>query len=290
MQISVIVPCYNAEKTLGETLSSLAEQVWDREWEVIIANNRSTDQSLKVAESFSNKIRNLRIVDASARQGTPCAINKGVEVALGDSVVFCDADDVPAPGWLAAMGAALEQHTFVACRMEYYKLNDRQVVDDRKFQAEGLERIDYPPYLYHAGGSTLGVRKSVFLNLGGYDPDLIYLHDTDFCFKTQLAGHSLFFVKDAVNQIRLRGDLTSVFRQARNWAVYNVLLSKRYCNHGVPAPNRWRRLLAESWSALKALRYYRKRESFAERFRVLWHSGWAIGKWLGVLKYRVPPF
>lgn len=290
MKLSVIVPCYNAEKTLGDTLASLAAQVCDAEWEVIVADNRSTDQSLKVAESFKSKIPNLRIVDASARQGTPCAINTGVEAARGESVVFCDADDVPAPGWLAAMGEALKQHTFVACRMDYEKLNNRQVVDAHgKFQTEGLDKLQYPPYLYHAGGGTLGVKRSVFLDVGGYDPDLIYLHDTDFCLKVQLAGHALVFVKEAVNHIRFRSDLTAVLRQARNWAEYNVLLSKRYRDHGPPAPDRWRRLINETWRAVTLLRHYR-RASYGARFRTLWRWGWTLGKWRGVVKYRVPPF
>jgi glycosyltransferase involved in cell wall biosynthesis len=240
MKLSVIIPCYNAEKTVADTLNSLVAQVWDGDWEVIVANNGSTDQTCRVVESFKGKIRNLRIVDASARQGTSFAVNTGVEAAVGDSVVFCDADDVPAPGWLAAMGAALEQHTFVACRMDYIDLNDPLVVSVRKFQTDRLSKIDYPPYLYHAGGSTLGVRRSVFLNLGGYDTELIYLHDTDFCFKAQLSGHPLFFAKDAVNHIRLRSDINLVFRQARTWAAYNVLLAKRYGKQAASPPGCWR--------------------------------------------------
>ena len=290
MKLSVIVPCYNAEKTLGDVLASLAAQVWQSDWEVIVADNRSTDRSLQVAESFRDKIRNLKIVDACSRQGTPCAINAGVAAARGDSVVFCDADDVPAPGWLAAMAEALQRHSFVACRIDYEKLNDQSVVDAHgKFQTQKLGKLDYPPYLYHAGGGTLGVRRSVFLDVGGYDPELVYLHDTDFCLKAQLAGHTLFFVEDAVMHVRFRSDLRAVLRQALNWAEYNMLLSKRYRNHGEPAPERWRRQFTGTWRALKMLRHY-PRASFGQRFRMLWHWGWTLGKWKGVLKYRVPPF
>lgn len=71
--------------------------------------------------------------------------------------------------------------------------------------------------------------------VGGFDESLPYLHDTDYCWRIQLAGTELHFVPEAVVHIRTRHTLPGIFRQARNWAEYNVLMYKRYLRYA-PAP------------------------------------------------------
>ncbi|MCB1757978.1 MAG: glycosyltransferase family 2 protein, partial [Gammaproteobacteria bacterium] len=118
LSLSVIVPCYNSEQTLAETLEAIANQTCDQPWELIIADNLSTDNSASLAESFSKRFRHFRVITANDGQGTAFAINSGVREARGKSVIFCDSDDVPAAGWLAAMARALAEHEFVACKMD----------------------------------------------------------------------------------------------------------------------------------------------------------------------------
>jgi glycosyltransferase involved in cell wall biosynthesis len=289
-KVSVVVPCYNAETTLSDTLSAIASQQWDEPWEVVVADNRSTDGSRRIAESFRDRIAHLRIISANEGQGTPFAINGGVREARGQSVIFCDADDVPAAGWLAAMGGALDQYEFVACRMDVSSLNPVDQFGERTGgQTSGLMQISYPPYLPHAGGSTLGIRRQVFIELGGYDPVFVYLHETDFCFRVQLAGHELHFVPDAVLAVRLRRGRASTFKQAFRWAEYNILLSKRYKAFGPPPKQRWIRLWRDTVRAATRLPRWR-RSSQVEQIRTLWQLGSQLGKIKGVIKYLAAPY
>ena len=290
-KISVVVPCYNAEKTLADTLTSIASQQWNEPWEVIVADNRSTDGSWRLAESFRDRFAQFRIISANEGQGTPFAINRGVHEARGRSVVFCDADDVPATGWLAAMGGALEQHEFVACRMDFSSLNPVEIIRQKRRggQTSGLMQISYPPYLPHAGGSTLGIRREVFLKLGGYDPSFVYLHETDFCFKAQLDGHELHFVPDAVLAVRLRRDYTATFKQAFHWAEYNVRLAKRYKSYGEPPKRCWIRLWRDTARIATQLVSW-SRVSEQQKMNLAWQSGTQLGKIKGVIKYRANPY
>jgi glycosyltransferase involved in cell wall biosynthesis len=160
MKLSVVIPCYNAESTIEEQLDALADQHWIEPWEVVVANNRCTDNSIAIVRSYQSKIPNLRIVDASERQGQPYALNIGAEAALGEALAFCDADDVVGEGWLRAIGDALSKHDFVACRVDVDKLNKEWNRNSRgNPQANGLSRYSYPPFFNHAGGGTLGVKK-----------------------------------------------------------------------------------------------------------------------------------
>lgn len=291
MKLSVIIPCYNAADTLGEQLDALVAQEWDQPWEVIIADNGSKDASRQVAEGYLGRLPNLRIVDASARKGGAFARNEAARQARGESLAFVDADDVVAPGWVAAIGAALERHTFVASRFDIERLNSDSWISRtrRNPQQDGLQRIGYPPHLPHSGGCGLAVKRELHERVGGFDETLLRLMDTDYCFRIQLqCGVELTFVPDATVYVRYRDTLSGMFRQTRERAAYNIYLAERYRPKELPRkPLRaWysfgRRWLRHWWRLHKV----RSREQFAEWLRVL---GWHIGLIQGSLKLRVPP-
>ncbi|MGH2922242.1 MAG: glycosyltransferase family 2 protein, partial [Gaiellaceae bacterium] len=122
--LTVVVPCLNEEGTIGAQLSALARQEWARPWEVIVADNGSTDDSVRVVEGYRGRLPGLRVVDASDKRGQAHALNVGVSEARADAVAFCDADDEVAPGWVAAMGEALLSHELVGCAADGEKLNE----------------------------------------------------------------------------------------------------------------------------------------------------------------------
>jgi glycosyltransferase involved in cell wall biosynthesis len=288
VKLSVVIPCYNAADTLGVQLEALVNQHWSKPWEVIVVDNRSTDDSRQIAERYKERLPNLRIVDASARQGQPFALNVGVEAATGEAVAFCDADDEVAPGWVAAMGEALSRHDFVACRIDIEKLNPPWVVAGRRCpQRDDLQKVSYPPYLPHAGGGTLGVKRSLHAMVGGFDESLPYLHDTDFCFKLQLAGVRPHFVPDAVIHVRWRHTLRGIYNQARGWAVYKVKVYKKYqggtATESLPS---WKHY-ARNWQYLLwRLPFIRQKQDCLLFMRGL---GSQIGLLQGSFKHRIAP-
>jgi glycosyltransferase involved in cell wall biosynthesis len=290
MKLSIIIPCFNAARTIGLQLDALVNQHWSEPWEIVVADNGSTDESRKIVESYRDRLPNLRIVDASRRRGQPYALNCGAAAATGIALAFCDADDEVAPGWVAAMGDALLQHDFVACRIDFKKLNPAwaQAVFQRHPQQHGrLVKASFPPYLWHAGGGTLGVKKSLHEALGGFDEALPYLHDTDFCFKVQLKGVELHFVSEAVVHIRCRDTLRGLLRQACHWAEYNVLLYKMYRPANSMDFSRWKICLGEWKGLLRAIPQSRLDRTAQARW--VWRFGWQLGRLLGSIKYHVPP-
>jgi glycosyltransferase involved in cell wall biosynthesis len=283
LKLSVIIPCFNAADTLGAQLAALAAQEWGQPWEVIIADNNSTDGSVEVARAYQARLPHLRIVDASGRKGQPYALNAGAAAARGESLVFCDADDVVAPGWIAAMGNALATHDFIACRWEVEELNSPRVRGTRKAeQVHGLQQYKYPPYLPHAGGGSLGIKRRLHIEIGGYDESLPTLHDTDYCWRLQRRGVKLHFVPEAVLHVRFRDTISGVYRQAHSYGEYNVALYKRYRQLGMP-PSGWRRALEGWWKLVRRLPDLRRPHTRLRWFR---HLGWRMGRLRGCVKHR----
>jgi glycosyltransferase involved in cell wall biosynthesis len=284
MELSVIIPCYNAVGTVATQLEALAAQRWSKPWEVIVADNGSTDRSMTIVEQYRERLPHLRIIDASARRGSAYAMNVGAQAAAGDALAFCDADDEVAPGWVAAMGNALCQYDFVAGRLEGAKLNQSWVRDSRTCpQQDGLQEYDYPPFLPHAASCNLGIKRSLYQAIGEFAEFFSPLQDTDYCWRVQLAGTELRFVPDAVVHYRFRNTLRGIYRQASSYGVQNVLLYKKYRPLGMPMLS-WK-MGVKSWRYL--LRSLPRIRSKADLGRWVWQLGWLVGRLRGSVKYRV---
>jgi glycosyltransferase involved in cell wall biosynthesis len=286
MKLSVIIPCLNAARTIGAQLDALCRQEWDERWEVIIADNGSIDATLAVIKEKSGGLPCVQVVDASDCRGSAHARNVGSLFARGESLVFCDADDEVGAGWLAAIGAALGNHDFVASRTDVEKLNPAWLASRlRNPQGSGLQRVGYPPYLCHAGGSGLGIKRALHHEVGGFDVSLPRLQDTDYCFRVQLLGIGLHFAADAVVHVRYSSNPASLFQQARLWAQYNELMYRRY-GGGERLPRRWISYVQTWRHLICCVPRVLHRETRPTWMKAL---GTQIGLLQGMIRFRVPP-
>lgn len=96
MDISVIVPIYNAEKWIGSCLDSIILQDNNIAIEIIAVNDGSTDNSLAILQNYAQKKENIKIVDQE-NKGLSAARNIGLLHSSGNWVVFVDADDILLP-------------------------------------------------------------------------------------------------------------------------------------------------------------------------------------------------
>ncbi|HKN94502.1 MAG TPA: glycosyltransferase [Thermoleophilaceae bacterium] len=281
-EVSVVIPTYNAEPHLGALLDSLAAQTWDGAWEVVVADNGSSDRTLEVAESYRDRVPGLRIVDASDRAGVSHARNAGVAAAAGSSLVFIDNDDLAGEGYVAAMAAGLREQEFVCARWDVDRLNPYWTRALRPSgQSEGPMTYNYD-FLPYAAGGTLGITRRTFDAVGGFDESIVYGGCVDLCWKVQLdAGEKLGFVPDAVIHYRYRGNLRGIFSQARSWGMDEVALYSRWRGRGlqrIPLRRSLRR-----WKFVIHLRRLRRAEG-----RAWWATelGNHLGRIHGSLKYR----
>ena len=296
-RLSVVVACRDADDVLGIQLAALARQRCPEPWELLICDNGSVDGSVALAQRWADRLP-LRVVDASGTAGAGPARNAGVARARGEWIGFCDADDEVGEGWLEALCSALAEHPFVAGRFEGTRLNSPSTLRSRSLdQQTGLqhssERVDLP----HAGAGNLGIHRSVFLAVDGFDPSVRYLQDTDLCWRVQLAGYPLVFVPELVVHVRLRATLRSMYRQGRNYGASQARLESKYAgasprlrtsdaatdaatgqSHGSShgsRPTRWADLRETARSAVRLARFFLTNRSSPGH--QAWQIGWHIG-------------
>lgn len=102
--VSVVIPAYNAAPFIEETISSVYAQTYT-DWEVIIINDGSKDNTAAICSSFTD--RRIKTIH-QPNKGVATARNSGLALAKGDYVVFFDADDIMTPGFLRSRVEALE--------------------------------------------------------------------------------------------------------------------------------------------------------------------------------------
>ena len=259
--------------------------MWPSDWEVVISDNGSVDNTLVIVEEFKEKLPNLRVVDSSDRRGPGHARNVGAQQATGDTILFCDADDEVAPGWLEAMAGALLEHEFVACRLDITKLNESWVQETWiNGQKDDLIRLGGSAFFPFAASGSIGVRRSVHEAVGGFDESFIAFEDADYGWRIQLMGHKLYFVRDTCVHYRFRGTLLGMYTQARLLGKFAVLLYKRYGPMGLPKPRKPLRAGMAAWLRLLiALPQIDHKVGRAKWMRSL---GRLVGRLQGSLKYR----
>ncbi|MET0432906.1 MAG: glycosyltransferase family A protein, partial [Cellulomonas sp.] len=228
VELTVVIAAFDAEATLGAQLDALAAQCVPFDWELVVADNGSTDGTADLARSYADRLP-VRVVDASATRGAGAARNVGVSVARAPLVAFCDADDVVGDGWLVAMRTALRTHAFVAGRFDGERLNAPRVLRSRTIpQTAGLQESTRLPGLHAAGAGNMGIRADVFRAVGGFDPGCLFLEDTDLCWRVQLSGVPLTWVPEVVLHVRLRGSVWSSAQQGYHYGTGERWLALRY--------------------------------------------------------------
>ena len=287
MKFSVIIPYLNAAGTVGSTLDAMAEQSWPSDWEVIIADNGSTDSLGSIVAPYKSKIPSLKIIDASAKRGSAYARNVAIGASTGDRILFCDADDIPGRGWSTAMAFALTNHHFVAARFELHKLNSPSVTAIRGgTQVNGLQTCHFLPFPY-AGSGSIGIFRHLHDAVGGFDETMLIQEDTDYCMRVQLTGHKLVFVPEAVVHMRLRATESGIVAQAYSYAKHVVYLYKKYGKRSSWELWRWRAYL-HSWRIL--LQRTPALARTPEGRNILsWRVGTHLGALRGSLQWLVPP-
>jgi glycosyltransferase involved in cell wall biosynthesis len=158
--VSVIVPAHNAAETLGAALDALAAQDTESEFEVIVVDDGSSDETVAVAEASPLHPRVVR----EHGVGPGPARNAGVAASSGAMLAFTDADCVPTPGWLTAGVAALA---------------DAELVQGAVHADPGaaLGPFDRTVWVTREGGlyecASLFVRRTTFDRVGGFEDWLV---------------------------------------------------------------------------------------------------------------------
>lgn len=281
---SVVIPAYNAVDVIGVQLRALESQRGAQPFEVIVADNNSTDGTGDWVERFAvTSPLPVRVVRTPPRQGVAVARNVGVRASRADLVLICDADDEVVPEWVRAMTEGLHQHTFVGGPVDTEKLSRRSAgwlpLPARTTELPVVWDVPYP-----FGGNT-GFRREVFDAVGGFDENYpAGAEEIDFAWRARQAGHPAAYVPDALLYYRIRSDLRGVLRQQFNSGQGTAQLYGTFRPPGT-VPKSWRSRLRHEAMLVRAFPLRGSRSDMARHTMVL---AFEAGKLWRARKLGVP--
>ncbi len=185
MKVSVVVPAHNEEAMLEKCLMSLNRQDYD-DYEVIIVDNASTDETPAIAEKHGARV--LR----EKRKGVAFARQRGFIKARGDVIASTDADTVASEDWLREVVQALNEGV-VGCYGPVYlldgsKLDKWMAKYGFTFFLKANHFLGFPNF----SGQNFAVRKKAFKEVGGFDLGVRSAEDVNLALRLRKAGKICF--------------------------------------------------------------------------------------------------
>ena len=122
VEVSIILPIYNAEKYLAECFESALNQIVEVPYEVIAVLNPCTDRSSEIVSEYSQKYANLKVINMDVLSGPGICRSRGIAEARGRYICFLDADDKYHPDFLKRLYEEAEKgNDIVNCNFFSYK-------------------------------------------------------------------------------------------------------------------------------------------------------------------------
>ncbi len=223
--ISIVLPVYNGEKYLRESIDSVLAQTY-KNWELLIVDDCSTDSSAAIAKEYASKDRRIYYYRNENNLRLPRNLNKGFRLAKGDYLTWTSDDNKFKPTALEKMYDALKnnqnaQFVFASCRVinsEGEEIEYIMVDDKRKKQIVG----------HNVVGACFMYTRKAYEEVGEYNPDFTLVEDYDY-WQRIYAKFNAVAISDILYEYRWHdGALTSTMKKDTfNKTLEKMLLKNR---------------------------------------------------------------
>lgn len=192
LSVSIVIPAYNEEKTLPRTLDSLRKQRFKDNFEVIVVDNNSTDQTAQIAYTYRDNL-NIKVIREEKKGRSP-ARRAGFAQAKGELILSTDADTIVPDNWVEMIGAYFTDEDIIA-------VTGRSKILDCSLRVNLLFNYLQPIFMhayrivfghYWLSGFNFAIRKDAYIKAGGFNPNLNSQEDTELAFRVSKLGKIKF--------------------------------------------------------------------------------------------------
>lgn len=243
--ISVVIPAYNAEENILITLKSLAKQT-DRNFEVLVINDGSTDNTKQVVEEYLKlePLLNCKIFDQK-QSGVSSARNNGIRASSKSYIYFLDSDDFVSSNLIATLKKTINNKPYDIVAWGY-----NVVSSERKTIIKYSESYAFYPKLYNGiealydilkknklsiwTGSAIYNRKVIVENNLYFTEDCVAGEDLEFIYKAIFHSHEILFIDKIMSYyVKREGSTINSFNMKRFDASLAIIRVANYFNENV---------------------------------------------------------
>jgi len=223
--VSIVVPVYNAEETLVDSLHSLCTLEYSEEsFEIIIVLDPCTDGTMDILNTF---ISSIHLIENVKRMGVSESRNIGLNAAKGNFIAFVDSDCVVPHNWLVKLveylghpdiaGVSSHHEPKIDGPLREHLLRMRSI----QFSGDATKQIvvnkpQVPIEVDAIPTNSSIFKKDIIFEVGGFDKELTSGEDIDLCWRIVDRGYKLLLVPDSYISHRLKGSLKG-FAKKQYW-------------------------------------------------------------------------
>lgn len=207
-KVSIVLPTYNGSKWLTKAVKSIINQTF-QDWELIIVNDCSTDNTLAIIESLAAQDCRIKFISNNKNLKLPASLNIGFSIAKGEYYTWTSDDNVFKSNAIAAMASYLDRHP----QTDMISMNS-DIINEN---GEVIENFDgnytykrCVEYLIHMNniGAAFMYRKTIAQKVGQYSEMLFCAEDYDYWCRIALAG-KIDYSKENIYQYRVHSNSLS---------------------------------------------------------------------------------
>ena len=281
--VSVIVPAYAEEKTIGRTLDALLAVDYPR-YEIIVVTDGSPDRTPAIVKRYFHRGR-VRLLEKRVNEGKAMALNDALPLCRGEILVILDADIVATPALLHA----LTRH-FIFPRVAAVTGNPR--VENRSTLLRQLQAIEFSSIVsvqrraqriwgrvLTVSGAVMALRRTAIIDVGLFAPDMA-TEDIEITWRLQRKFWDVRYEPSAIVWMQVPPNLVQLWKQRRRWARGLAQVLRRHWD----IPSHWteRRLWPIYFEAIFSIAW-----AFTFSFVTLY---WAVSISIGYPPYGASPF
>lgn len=177
-KVSIVLPTYNGEKYLKESIESIINQTF-KDWELIIVNDCSTDSSLKIAREYEKNDDRIKVINNETNQKLPKSLNIGFDCAKGKYYTWTSDDNLYNKDALYEMVSFLDENKkipMVCSDFEYIDSENKTIEEYKEFDI-------YKMFYKNCVGACFMYRQEVTENIGKYNENLFLIEDYDYWYR-----------------------------------------------------------------------------------------------------------
>lgn len=209
MKATIVIPNLNGAGWLRDSIESIWAQT-EQDFELIVVDNASTDESLAIARSYVGRER-YTLIENDHNTGFSAAVNQGIRAAKGEYVVMFNNDAFAEPDWLAELIAAAEQDERIfAVQSLMIRHFERDIADDagdyvtlfgwacKRGDGFPWRRYQKPQRIFSACGGASLYRKKILDEIGWFDELFFaYFEDVDLSWRANSLGYKNWYCPSA---------------------------------------------------------------------------------------------
>lgn len=293
-KVTIVIPAYNVENYIGSAIESVLAQTYDN-WELIIVNDGSTDNTESIITSYLKKDARIQLV-SQENQGVSVARNRGLDLALGKYISFLDGDDWYDPRYIELMVKPLLAGKAEITFCKFQELDQQNVVSqtseiaEQRFKGSFIDYISNTDEILIANMALMYSVDCLRLHQIRFTPGCSYAEDSEFVIKSAYLMR-IFFVPDFLYFYVVRkgsasrqgysyqkffGELNAYLRVENFVLEHPKAEQQKYLlhlnNRILVAKNRIKR---KPWRALKKGRF-QEVSDFLEQYETLYNKSYKI--------------